>query len=138
MQLSLRDHGVPPYRLELEVTESAVMANAQRALRHLQILDDAGVRVAIDDFGTGYSSLSYLQLAAREDGQDRPVVRPPAGRGRARPDAGVLHGQLVARSRLPGRRRRGGNRRCAAAARRDGLRRGAGSLSGAPDGAERL
>lgn len=85
VQLSLRDHGVPPYRLELEVTESAVMANAQRALRHLQILDDAGVRVAIDDFGTGYSSLSYLQLLpAKMVKIDQSFVRRLAGEERAR------------------------------------------------------
>lgn len=76
VQLALRDHGVPPYRLELEVTESAVMANAQRALRHLQILDDAGIRVAIDDFGTGHSSLAYLQrLPARVVKIDQSFVR---------------------------------------------------------------
>jgi EAL domain-containing protein (putative c-di-GMP-specific phosphodiesterase class I) len=47
--------------IELEVTESAVMRNADRAMAQLRELDAAGVQLAIDDFGTGYSSLAYLQ-----------------------------------------------------------------------------
>jgi EAL domain-containing protein (putative c-di-GMP-specific phosphodiesterase class I) len=46
--------------LELEVTESAIMAEPDRARRTLQRLDELGVRLAIDDFGTGHSSLAYL------------------------------------------------------------------------------
>jgi len=57
----LAQHGIPPHRLELEVTESAVMEDAGHALEQLQRLSAAGIRLAIDDFGTGYSSLSYLQ-----------------------------------------------------------------------------
>ena len=48
-------------QLRLEVTESAVMADAQRAVSVLTRLREMGVRIAIDDFGTGYSSLAYLQ-----------------------------------------------------------------------------
>ena len=56
----LRSHDdVPPFRLE--ITESAVMANAQDAIGVLTSLREMGVRLAIDDFGTGYSSLAYLQ-----------------------------------------------------------------------------
>jgi EAL domain-containing protein (putative c-di-GMP-specific phosphodiesterase class I) len=47
--------------LELEITESAVMADAELALRVLQGLQEEGIPLYIDDFGTGYSSLSYLQ-----------------------------------------------------------------------------
>jgi EAL domain-containing protein (putative c-di-GMP-specific phosphodiesterase class I) len=47
--------------LELEITESTVMHNAQRAAALLSQLKEMGIRVAIDDFGTGYSSLAYLK-----------------------------------------------------------------------------
>jgi diguanylate cyclase (GGDEF)-like protein/PAS domain S-box-containing protein len=47
--------------IELELTESVVMADAPSAIDTLQRLNDLGVRLAIDDFGTGYSSLSYLR-----------------------------------------------------------------------------
>jgi len=58
---ALRDAGLPPELLELEVTEGALMRNADHAARTLARLRDLGVRIAIDDFGTGYSSLSYLK-----------------------------------------------------------------------------
>ena len=57
----LARHGVLPEFLELEITETAVMNDAEHALGQLRELADAGIRLAIDDFGTGYSSLSYLQ-----------------------------------------------------------------------------
>jgi EAL domain-containing protein (putative c-di-GMP-specific phosphodiesterase class I) len=57
----LARHRVPPEFLELEITETAVMNDAEQALSQLNELAAAGIRLAIDDFGTGYSSLSYLQ-----------------------------------------------------------------------------
>ncbi|HEX8986487.1 MAG TPA: EAL domain-containing protein [Rhodocyclaceae bacterium] len=54
-------HGIPPSRLQVEVTESLVMADPKRAAALLGRLREIGVTVAIDDFGTGYSSLSYLR-----------------------------------------------------------------------------
>ncbi|GJD66837.1 putative bifunctional diguanylate cyclase/phosphodiesterase [Methylobacterium frigidaeris] len=61
VESALRRHGLAPERLELEVTESAVMQDADQARRQLDALAAAGIRLAIDDFGTGYSSLAYLQ-----------------------------------------------------------------------------
>ncbi len=54
-------HGVAPERLRLELTETAVMADPEGALRTLTELHAMGVRLAVDDFGTGYSSLAYLR-----------------------------------------------------------------------------
>jgi EAL domain-containing protein (putative c-di-GMP-specific phosphodiesterase class I) len=54
-------YGAPPQRLRLEITESSLLADPERAQENLAALRALGVRIAIDDFGTGYSSLSYLQ-----------------------------------------------------------------------------
>ena len=57
----LREYPMPPASIELEVTESMVMANAEQATAVLHELKKLGVLLAIDDFGTGYSSLVYLK-----------------------------------------------------------------------------
>ena len=53
--------GLPPRRLELEITESVLLADSVATLAVLHTLRDLGIRIAMDDFGTGYSSLSYLR-----------------------------------------------------------------------------
>jgi diguanylate cyclase (GGDEF)-like protein len=57
---ALRDSGLDPSRLELEITETAMIADTEGVLATLHQIRDQGVRIAMDDFGTGYSSLSYL------------------------------------------------------------------------------
>jgi diguanylate cyclase (GGDEF)-like protein/PAS domain S-box-containing protein len=57
----LSETKVPPRYLELEITESDVMENAESAIATLDELKSKGVDISIDDFGTGYSSLSYLK-----------------------------------------------------------------------------
>jgi diguanylate cyclase (GGDEF)-like protein len=57
----LRDTGLDPRYLELEITESIAMRDAAFTAQILRRLRDSGIRVAIDDFGTGYSSLKYLK-----------------------------------------------------------------------------
>jgi diguanylate cyclase (GGDEF)-like protein/PAS domain S-box-containing protein len=57
----LDESGLPPARLELELTESLIAQDADKAIGTLARLKEAGVRLAIDDFGTGYSSLNHLR-----------------------------------------------------------------------------
>ncbi len=57
----LKESGVKPHHLELELTESIIMKNANFTIDTLSRLQSIGVKVAIDDFGNGYSSLSYLK-----------------------------------------------------------------------------
>ncbi|MGJ4890845.1 putative bifunctional diguanylate cyclase/phosphodiesterase [Bradyrhizobium sp. HKCCYLRH3099] len=58
----LRQTGLAPERLEIELTETGIIADRQHALQVMQALKGIGVTVAMDDFGTGYSSLSTLQV----------------------------------------------------------------------------
>jgi diguanylate cyclase (GGDEF)-like protein len=56
----LKTTGLPPKRLELEITESLLMQNTKRNISQLNKLKELGISIAMDDFGTGYSSLGYL------------------------------------------------------------------------------
>ncbi|MGN6243863.1 MAG: putative bifunctional diguanylate cyclase/phosphodiesterase [Motilibacteraceae bacterium] len=58
---TLRESGLPPESLVLEVTEGTLLNEGERASRALAALREAGVRVAIDDFGTGYAGFAYLK-----------------------------------------------------------------------------
>ncbi len=57
----LRAYGLPPDLLQLEITESALMADPPRVLNTISRLDRMGVAISLDDFGTGYSSLQHLR-----------------------------------------------------------------------------
>jgi diguanylate cyclase len=61
VQQALKDSGLPPKLLELEITESLAMQHTDISLATLKRLEKLGVSIAIDDFGTGYSSLAYLK-----------------------------------------------------------------------------
>lgn len=72
----LRDTGVPPSRLLLEVTESVVLENRLDSIAKIRQLKALGILISIDDFGTGYSSLAYLRdLPADEVKLDRSFIQ---------------------------------------------------------------
>ncbi len=61
IERALRDSGLPPAQLELEVTESLMIRDMQTTITTLHQLHAIGIQISIDDFGTGYSSLGYLK-----------------------------------------------------------------------------
>ena len=58
---TLKETGLEPEYLELEITESGIMQNSETAVNTLHLLKQMGLKLSVDDFGTGYSSLSYLK-----------------------------------------------------------------------------
>jgi diguanylate cyclase (GGDEF)-like protein/PAS domain S-box-containing protein len=93
----VRESGVDPHSLTIEVTESTAMADGDTGFRALRDLNSEGIRVAIDDFGTGYSSLEQLRRMPVDivkvdrsfvsgmsaDSTDREIVAAVVGMGRA-------------------------------------------------------
>jgi len=88
----LNKAGLPPSRLDVEITETAVMSDPKTATEIINALRQAGVRVALDDFGTGHSSLGYLrQLTLDKVKIDRSFV---AGLGRERQSDHIIRAIL--------------------------------------------
>ena len=73
----LRETGLPPSNLKLEITESAFIGDVQAAQVILKRLQSIGVEWSIDDFGTGYSSLSHLHQLKVDTREDRSILRQP-------------------------------------------------------------
>jgi diguanylate cyclase (GGDEF)-like protein len=61
LQATLAAHGITPDRMVLELTESAIIADPDRAAKAMEAVRAIGATIALDDFGTGYSNLAYLQ-----------------------------------------------------------------------------
>jgi len=61
IEMTLKHENVSSDLIELEITESAIMDNADKAIETINQLNQMGIRISIDDFGTGYSSLAYLK-----------------------------------------------------------------------------
>ncbi|WP_295436979.1 EAL domain-containing protein [uncultured Thiodictyon sp.] len=79
---ALQDSGLAPQWLELELTESVVMQDAQYAIASLSLLKQIGTSLVIDDFGTGYSSLAYLKRFSIDKLKiDQSFVRDLSGSG---------------------------------------------------------
>ncbi|SCL37674.1 diguanylate cyclase/phosphodiesterase [Micromonospora rhizosphaerae] len=90
----LRQTGLPPERLQLEITESTLMRTAEEPVRALRVLADLGVRIAIDDFGTGYCNLAYLRdlpvTELKVAGEFVAGLRAPATDSASRTDERIL------------------------------------------------
>lgn len=132
----LRETGMPPHQLELEITESVLMEDIEANIALLESLHAAGISLSIDDFGTGYSSLAYLQrFPIQKLKIDRSFVQRMPGDGEAIAGAVIamahsLRMQVVARRR--------GRPRAARVAARRRLRPGAGLPVLAPAASRRV
>ncbi len=92
---SIRRHGVPAHRLELELTETLLQGDLERTVDTMKALKAHGVRFSLDDFGTGYSSLQYLrQLPLHQVKIDRSFVQDIAD-----PNGRAIVGAILAMSR---------------------------------------
>ena len=85
----LEARGIAAWDLELEITESVLLTNAEQSVERLQRLKKLGVKLGIDDFGTGYSSLSYLRRFPVDVLKvDRAFV---VGLGSSKEDTAIVH-----------------------------------------------
>jgi diguanylate cyclase (GGDEF)-like protein/PAS domain S-box-containing protein len=92
----LRESGLAPERLELELTETVLMRNVDSTLALLQALGALGIRLAVDDFGTGFSSLSYLRQFRIDTLKiDQSFVREVS----SKPDDATIVGAVIAMGR---------------------------------------
>ena len=125
---ALANSGMMPQLLDLEITESMMMQNADGAMRVLTALKKLGVHLAIDDFGTGYSSMGLYQAVPDRCNQGRSLVRSQSP-GRCQR---LRHYQRCHRARQgarPYRCRRGrGDKSAGAVPARAGLQRDPGLL----------
>jgi EAL domain-containing protein (putative c-di-GMP-specific phosphodiesterase class I) len=88
----IRSDGLEPSQFQMEITESAIMLDPERALQNVRLLKSLGFGFSIDDFGTGYSSLSYLsRLPVSEIKIDRSFV---IGMGNNRDDAVIVRSTI--------------------------------------------
>jgi diguanylate cyclase (GGDEF)-like protein/PAS domain S-box-containing protein len=95
---ALRSSGLPPDRLDLEITETVLLHDSDEALATLHALRDLGVTISMDDFGTGYSSLSYLRkFPFNKVKVDKSFVREL---GRSRDDTAIVRSVLDLCGRL--------------------------------------
>lgn len=91
---ALKESGLHPWLLEMELTESLVMHDADAAISALSRLRELGVKLSIDDFGTGYSSLSYLtRLPISALKIDQSFVHEVKGNGRT--DEGLVAQAII-------------------------------------------
>jgi diguanylate cyclase (GGDEF)-like protein len=85
IEQSLLDNHIDSRRLELELTESALLDDAESAVTVLQTIADRGIRIALDDFGTGYSSVTHLRLFPIHTVKiDRSIIPSADDKGKAR------------------------------------------------------
>lgn len=96
VQSILRETGLPASRLELEITESALVTDTRQAQHMLTALADSGIGIALDDFGKGYSSLNYLR---RFPINTLKIDRSFVSRAEAGTNQGDLVGAIVAMAR---------------------------------------
>jgi EAL domain-containing protein (putative c-di-GMP-specific phosphodiesterase class I) len=72
----IMESGIPPHRIEFEITETAVMSDLENSRQLLETLRSSGCKIALDDFGSGYSSFEYLdQLPLDKVKIDRSFIR---------------------------------------------------------------